>query len=114
MSRMTTVLVLIFLSASAIFGQAVAIGSVSGTVSDQSGRSGPNAAVKMTETERGTVHTGNPDAEDHYTFKNLPVGPYRLEVAANGFKGYAQIGIILRSEERRVGKECRSRWSPYH
>ena len=20
----------------------------------------------------------------------------------------------LRSEERRVGKECRSRWSPYH
>ena len=21
---------------------------------------------------------------------------------------------LLRSEERRVGKECRSRWSPYH
>ena len=24
------------------------------------------------------------------------------------------IAILLRSEERRVGKECRSRWSPYH
>src|SRR5258707_8358268 len=24
------------------------------------------------------------------------------------------IGMPLRSEERRVGKECRSRWSPYH
>ena len=23
-------------------------------------------------------------------------------------------GKIVRSEERRVGKECRSRWSPYH
>src|SRR3989449_10943042 len=23
-------------------------------------------------------------------------------------------GIAIRSEERRVGKECRSRWSPYH
>ena len=23
-------------------------------------------------------------------------------------------GFLLRSEERRVGKECRSRWSPYH
>ena len=23
-------------------------------------------------------------------------------------------GTVLRSEERRVGKECRSRWSPYH
>src|SRR3712207_9221569 len=22
--------------------------------------------------------------------------------------------VMLRSEERRVGKECRSRWSPYH
>ena len=22
--------------------------------------------------------------------------------------------LLLRSEERRVGKECRSRWSPYH
>ena len=24
------------------------------------------------------------------------------------------VAIIARSEERRVGKECRSRWSPYH
>ena len=23
-------------------------------------------------------------------------------------------GFHTRSEERRVGKECRSRWSPYH
>ena len=22
--------------------------------------------------------------------------------------------VFVRSEERRVGKECRSRWSPYH
>ena len=26
----------------------------------------------------------------------------------------ATLEIVLRSEERRVGKECRSRWSPYH
>ena len=24
------------------------------------------------------------------------------------------LGLPPRSEERRVGKECRSRWSPYH
>ena len=24
------------------------------------------------------------------------------------------VSTVLRSEERRVGKECRSRWSPYH
>mgnify|MGYP000149630762 CR=1 FL=1 len=26
----------------------------------------------------------------------------------------AKILFVGRSEERRVGKECRSRWSPYH
>ena len=28
--------------------------------------------------------------------------------------GVALLAFIVRSEERRVGKECRSRWSPYH
>ena len=29
-------------------------------------------------------------------------------------KGRSFVGLHRRSEERRVGKECRSRWSPYH
>ena len=30
-------------------------------------------------------------------------------------KIYIEVGVgVGRSEERRVGKECRSRWSPYH
>ena len=29
-------------------------------------------------------------------------------------KKIAPLGLFYRSEERRVGKECRSRWSPYH
>ena len=33
------------------------------------------------------------------------------EVVTNPFSGDS---IELRSEERRVGKECRSRWSPKH
>ena len=31
-----------------------------------------------------------------------------------GFKYPAAGNMLCRSEERRVGKECRSRWSPYH
>jgi len=34
--------------------------------------------------------------------------------AALGFGKVEVIVVDLRSEERRVGKECRSRWSPYH
>src|SRR5476649_2235132 len=33
---------------------------------------------------------------------------------AAAFFGAALAALFLRSEERRVGKECRSRWSPYH
>ena len=29
-------------------------------------------------------------------------------------KGWLRYFSFSRSEERRVGKECRSRWSPYH
>ena len=36
-----------------------------------------------------------------------------LFVGVNGVGKTTTIGK-LRSEERRVGKECRSRWSPYH
>ena len=35
-----------------------------------------------------------------------------LEPFADAITGRHQ--YVLRSEERRVGKECRSRWSPYH
>ena len=31
-----------------------------------------------------------------------------------GYKVFSFSWILGRSEERRVGKECRSRWSPYH
>src|SRR5258707_15493618 len=40
---------------------------------------------------------------------------YRRSRASKGFYGRQAVsGVTLRSEERRVGKECRSRWSPYH
>ena len=33
---------------------------------------------------------------------------------SNVLNELGSFGAQLRSEERRVGKECRSRWSPYH
>src|SRR5258706_12714155 len=42
-----------------------------------------------------------------------------VTLAKNGFwstlhETRTDVSMLLRSEERRVGKECRSRWSPYH
>ena len=41
------------------------------------------------------------------------IGYIGLSVVCASIMAYAQNSGI-RSEERRVGKECRSRWSPYH
>ena len=37
--------------------------------------------------------------------------PYAAQMAA---ETATKAALVHRSEERRVGKECRSRWSPYH
>ena len=55
---------------------------------------------------RLTTYFGTIDIELDY--KNAPV-------TASNFEQYVKDGHYNgRSEERRVGKECRSRWSPYH
>ena len=46
------------------------------------------------------------------SIKNFSDGEIYVEINEN-IRGNS-IFIIQRSEERRVGKECRSRWSPYH
>ena len=40
-------------------------------------------------------------------------GTLRAGISVN-FSYYRLPEVLTRSEERRVGKECRSRWSPYH
>src|SRR5712664_1740542 len=39
-----------------------------------------------------------------------------VQVRVEDFEGGVKLTYVVaeRSEERRVGKECRSRWSPYH
>ena len=46
----------------------------------------------------------------------LELSPYDLSKGRISFRhlNRAPGSAQLRSEERRVGKECRSRWSPYH
>ena len=40
--------------------------------------------------------------------------PMNIAVVDDGGNLVAFAAMDDRSEERRVGKECRSRWSPYH
>src|ERR1017187_9614203 len=71
----------------------------------------------------GTRLFGFRRGETDFRFSAIPFGGYvkmagetvadlrSAEATTGGNSGDDGIG---RSEERRVGKECRSRWSPYH
>ncbi len=91
-----------FLSAAALLlcgahlsAQAVAVAEATGQVTDPSGSAVVNAAVKMIEVARGVPHSTTSNSEGRYTLPNLPVGEYRLEASAPGFKTYVQSGIEL-------------------
>ena len=47
-------------------------------------------------------------------YKNTREIVIKMKFTQNEQRDDVKCGISVRSEERRVGKECRSRWSPYH
>ena len=50
-----------------------------------------------------------------FPFKDHPFQVRDDEAMQKTMESIARSGVLSpRSEERRVGKECRSRWSPYH
>ena len=73
-SRLAAVLsVAASLSISTAFGQAVAVGSISGQVTDASGAMIPGAEVTATQTETKFARSAVADPQGHYTLANLPV-----------------------------------------
>jgi len=84
-----------FLTPSAAMAQATAQAQVSGTVTDPSGAAIADAEVSMTQIGRDLIRTTRTNATGSYTLPNLPIGPYRFEVKAQGFKNYIQDGIEL-------------------
>lgn len=77
------------------YAQAVAVVQVSGYVTDPSGLSIVGAQVRIISTDTNQVHAAVSDVAGRYALPNLPVGNYRLEVAAGGFKSFIQTGIVL-------------------
>ena len=88
----TAALILVLTSASA-WAQATA--QLSGTVRDESGAVLPGVTVTATQTDTGVTRTVVTDETGAYVLSNLPLGPYRLEVALQGFRTYVQTGIVL-------------------
>ena len=106
----------------------MAIAELDGYVTDPSGQAIAGADVKATNVDKGQVHNTVSDSSGRYALPDLPVGNYRLEVAAKGFKTYVQTGIILQVATQRYrqcpdaarrgdrecpsGSQCQPWWRP--
>jgi hypothetical protein len=86
-------LVFSFMSA-LVWAQAIT-SQIKGTVQDASGLGVPGATVKATQTDTGAVRNVETAADGGYLFQALPIGPYQLEIAREGFAKYLQTGIVL-------------------
>ena len=84
---------LVLLTASPAFPQAT--GELAGRVTDESGAVLPGVTVTAAQTETGFSRTAVTDGEGRWVMPNMPTGPYRLEVSLQGFRSYAQTGIVL-------------------
>ena len=68
----------------------------------------------------GSVQAAAEDTSgDLYVFIAASLNNAMEEIQKDFNEDYPDVNILYnadssRSEERRVGKECRSRWSPYH
>jgi len=74
-------------------------GNIRGTVTDPSGAVIRSATVTALQSETGLSRETTTDRDGNYVLLELPVGHYRVQVAAKGFQQYVQDGITLNVNE---------------
>src|SRR3712207_1842386 len=78
---------------------------------EPAGKDQPGASARSSARSRGS-------SSCHWLAFSWPCGPSRSSLscrpASVSRTAFSASSNGSRSEERRVGKECRSRWSPYH
>src|ERR1700733_3948323 len=70
-------------------------GSLLGTVSDPKGAAVPGAMVTATETATTLKRSIATDGRGFYSFQDLPVGRYDVQVEAHGFQPLRRSGVVI-------------------
>jgi hypothetical protein len=94
MRKIACLIVLFGLVAVSAFAQRTS-GAIRGTVTDSSGAVIPGATVTVKSEGTGFNRSTVTNTEGVYSFPELPVGTYSVEVALQGFKTAVQTGIPL-------------------
>jgi len=76
--------------------------SISGTVTDSSGAAIAGANVTATNVDTSVVFTQSTNSQGYYSFPQLPLGKYTVEVQQTGFKTAARTDIVLQVNDARV------------
>ena len=66
--------------------RAQSTGSITGTVSDSSGAAIPDAVVTLTNTGTALIHTVETNTSGVFSFPNLPIGTYTMQISKAGFE----------------------------
>ena len=93
-SKWAFVMLFAILCAAGIRAQEISA-SIRGTVTDGSGGAVNGAKVTAINANTGLQRTALTNSQGTYLLVELPVGRYRVEVEAQGFKKYVQEGISL-------------------
>src|SRR5229473_3801472 len=80
---------------SAFVLQADTGGSISGTVTDQTGAVVPDTTVTARNLDTTVQQTTKTNANGFYSFTTLPVGRYEIEILREGFKPYKRTGLVI-------------------
>src|SRR5438128_970019 len=93
MKRLIATFFIMSLMCAGLWAQSAA--QILGTVQDTGGGLIPSAQVTVTQISTGATRTTQTGENGTYVLPNLPVGPYRLEVAKDGFTTFVRTGIVL-------------------
>lgn len=74
-------------------------GTISGVVRDPTGATVPNASVRAINIGTSASEQATTNGEGQYALRTMPVGEYKVEVEAAGFKRYEGSGIRLQVDE---------------
>lgn len=81
------------LTLSAAFGQAVS-GNIAGTVQDATGASVPNAAITITDLDRGALYHLQSNSDGNYSQTHLLAGRYQVQIQSAGFGEFKATAIV--------------------
>src|SRR3954447_18838465 len=70
-------------------------GTISGNITDSSGAAVANAKVTATEVSTNVARSVQSATDGNYQILFLPIGTYKVEANAAGFKKFEQTGVVV-------------------